>query len=272
VRRCPQAEFLPGSGHGQEKMAAGSLGATTVADGKYSIAEKAYQALRSAIVECRLSPEERLTEASIARQLRVGKTPAREALRRLVVEGLARVTPRHGYTVSPITLRDVQELFALRLLVEPAAAALAAGNPDKNFLVRLKKLSRVGYREAERDSLRKFVRANTEFHAQIALLSGNRRFAQLVSQLLSESERLINFGALLQPQSERTVNEHQRLIEALASGDAASARRTMEEHVRTTRQMVVESLLSDERLCDVSISSSGRDHQRTGSGAEKLQF
>ncbi len=218
-----------------------------------SLAERAYRRLRLAIVECRLAPEQRLTESSIARQLRVGKTPAREALRRLVVEGLARVTPRHGYSVSPITLRDVEELFELRLLVEPAAAALAAGGLDNPARSRLQELSLVGYTEAERDSLRKFVRTNTEFHAQIAFLSGNRRYAALVSQLLAESERLINFGALLHPMSGQTVDEHRRLIEALSDGDADSARRIMEEHVRTTRQMVVSSLISSANLREVPI-------------------
>ncbi len=218
-----------------------------------SLAERAYRRLRLAIVECRLVPEQRLTEASIARQLRVGKTPAREALRRLVVEGLARVTPRHGYSVSPITLRDVEELFELRLLVEPAAAALAAGRLDNPARSHLHELSLVGYTEAERDSLRRFVRTNTEFHAQIAFLSGNRRYAALVSQLLAESERLINFGALLHPMSGQTVDEHRRLIEALSDGDADLARRIMEEHVRTTRQMVVSSLISSANLREVPI-------------------
>jgi DNA-binding GntR family transcriptional regulator len=226
--------------------------------GGRSIAERAYQRLRLAIVECRLAPEQRLTEASVAQQLQVGKTPAREALRRLVLEGLARVTPRHGYTVAPITLRDVQELFDLRLLVEPAAAALASGNLEAALMSRLKRLSQVGYGEGGRDSVRKFVRANTEFHMQIAHLSGNHRIAQLAAQLLSESERLINFGVLLHPQSERTVDEHRRLFEALASGDANSARQIAEEHIRATRQMVVESLISDTRLREVSITHAKR--------------
>jgi len=226
--------------------------------GGRSIAERAYQRLRLAIVECRLAPEQRLTEASVAQQLQVGKTPAREALRRLVLEGLARVTPRHGYTVAPITLRDVQELFDLRLLVEPAAAALASGNLEAALMSRLKRLSRVGYGKGGRDSVRKFVRANTEFHMQIAHLSGNHRIAQLAAQLLLESERLINFGVLLHPQSERTVDEHRRLFEALASGDANSARRIAEEHIRATRQMVVESLISDTRLREVSITHAKR--------------
>jgi DNA-binding GntR family transcriptional regulator len=233
-------------------------GAMISRGGGLSLAERAYQRLRLAIVECRFAPGERLTEAAIARRLRVGKTPAREALRRLVLEGLARVTPRHGYTVAPITLRDVQELFDLRLLLEPAAAERAAAHREPPSLSRLKQLGRFGYDAGGRNSIREFVRANSEFHAEVAHLSGNHRVAELIARLLAESERLINFGVLQRPQSERTVGEHQRLIEALESRDARSARRVAEEHIRTTRRMVVESLISDARLREVSITGTAR--------------
>ena len=101
--------------------------------------------------------------------------------------------------------------------------------------------------------MRKFVRANTEFHVQIACLSGNQRLKELVVQLLAESERLVNFGVLLRPQSRQTVGEHQELLEALETGDAPAARRIAEAHVRATREMVVESLISDSPLREVSI-------------------
>ena len=219
-----------------------------------SIAERAYRELRLSIVECRVAPGQRLTEAAVARDLGVGKTPAREALRRLVLEGLARVRPRRGYVAAPITLRDVQELFDLRLLVEPAAAAMAAGNLEASSRAHLKKLSQVGYDRGGRGTVRRFVRTNTEFHEQIARLSGNHRIGKLMVQLLSESERLINFGVLSHPQSDRTVDEHVRLYEALAAGNALSARRIAEEHVRATRDMVIGSLVSDARLRDLSIT------------------
>jgi DNA-binding GntR family transcriptional regulator len=221
--------------------------------GGRSIAERAYQRLRLAIVECRLAPGQRLTEASIAQKLQVGETPAREALRRLVQEGLVRVAPRHGYAVAPITLRDVHELFELRLLIEPATAGMAAVNSPAAPLARLKELSRVGYADGGQDSVRKFLRANTELHAHIAHLSGNHRIAQLLNQLLSESERLINFGMLSHPQSETTVGEHQKLLEALADRDANSAREIMEKHIIATRQMVVESLIANTSLREIPI-------------------
>ncbi len=222
-------------------------------NGGRSIAAKAYRRLRCAIVECRLAPGQRVTEASIAQKLQVGETPAREALRQLVLEGLVQVTPRHGYVVAPITLRDVHELFELRLMVEPAAAALAARNASSACLARMRKLSEIGYSPDNQDSVRKFLRANTELHAYIACISGNRRMAQLLSQLLSESERLIHFGVRSHPQSDQTVAEHQRLLEAFVNGDSNTARRLVEEHITATRQMVVESLLTNTSLREIPI-------------------
>ncbi len=222
-------------------------------NGGHSIAARAYQRLRSAIVECKLTPGQRVTEASIAQKLQVGETPAREALRQLVMEGLVQVTPRHGYAVAPITLRDVHELFELRLLIEPAAAAMAVRNSSSACLSRIKKLSEVGYAETNQDSVRKFLRANTELHAYVAQISGNRRIAQLQAKLLSESERLINFGVHAHPQSDRTVSEHQKLVEAFVSKDPDLARKITEEHVVATRQMVLESLLTNTSLREIPI-------------------
>jgi DNA-binding GntR family transcriptional regulator len=224
-------------------------------NGGCSIAAKAYQRLRSAIVECRLAPGQRITEASVAQKLQVGETPAREALRQLVLEGLVRVTPRHGYAVAPISLRDVHELFELRMMIEPAAAALAAGNSSTACLTRMKKLSEIGYAPEDQDSVRKFLRANTELHTYIASVSGNRRMAQLLGQLLSESERLIHFGVRSHPQSDRTVTEHRRLLDAFVNKDPKVARQVIEEHVAATRQMVFESLLTHTSLREIPIGT-----------------
>ena len=189
----------------------------------------------------------------MARELQVGETPAREALRQLVLEGLVRVTPRHGYTVAPITLRDVHELFELRLMIEPATVAMAARNSQTDHQARLEKLSQVGYADGSQEAVRRFLRANTELHLCIAHFCGNHRIVKLLSQLLSESERLINFGMLSHPQSEQTVGEHQRLLEALRRRDAEAASRVMEEHIKAARQMVVESFITNTRLREIPI-------------------
>jgi len=202
----------------------------------------------------------------MAERFRVGKMPAREALQRLVSEGLVQVIPRHGYAVAPITLRDVRELFELRLVVEPAAVERAVANFDASHYATLKKLGAVGYTVGGRESVRRYLRANTELHSRIGRLSGNRRIAELVAKIMLESERLINFILPAHPESKQTVSEHKRLLEAMANGEVALARRVAEQHIHSTRQMVVERLLSDSRFeespIEVNESSSAPNPQR----------
>jgi DNA-binding GntR family transcriptional regulator len=90
------------------------------------LAESAYSLLRGKILDCELMPGTPLTEGSVVGRLEIGKTPVREAMRRLVQEGLLRVTPRAGYRVAPVTLKDLDEVFRLRQIAEGASAALAS--------------------------------------------------------------------------------------------------------------------------------------------------
>jgi DNA-binding GntR family transcriptional regulator len=218
-----------------------------------SLTEEAYRLLKDEILECRLAPGERLTEAAVSARLGIGKTPTREALRNLVRDGLMQVVPRHGYRVSLITLSDVQELFGLRLVVEPASVALAAPHLSATELDDLETLADVGYIPDDRASMRQFMQANTTFHQTIAQASQNRRLADLVLQLLIESQRLINFGVLRHPQCDQTRQEHHQLCQALRDRDAETARQLAEQHLRATEMMVTDSLISNTTLYQTPI-------------------
>ncbi len=222
---------------------------------RVSYADQTYEHLRQEIVECRLPPGRRLTEASVAELVQVGKMPVREALQRLVLEGLVQVIPRHGYRVAPITLREVRELFALRLVVEPAATERAAGRIDAVESAALRKLSDIGYTLTGREAVRRYLRANTEFHTRIAQCAGSRRLADLVAGLLRESERLITFVLPTHPRSAPTVAEHRRLLGALVRGEGKAARRLAEAHIRSTETMVTEAILAHAEVEDAPIEA-----------------
>src|SRR5919197_450469 len=87
-----------------------------------SLADQAYARIRRRIVGCELAPGDQVTESQLVETHGIGKTPVREALQRLAQEGLVQPIRRHGYRVAPITLRDVRDLFGLRLIIQPAAA------------------------------------------------------------------------------------------------------------------------------------------------------
>jgi DNA-binding GntR family transcriptional regulator len=213
----------------------------------------AYAELKRRIIRCALEPEERITEAQLASDIGIGKTPVREALTRLIQEGLVRSIPGHGYEVTPITLGDVQDLFSYRLIVEPAAAQLAAGRVVATDLRRLDELCTAHYSLGDAESEARYLSANYTFHATIADASGNRRLASAVRRVLDESERLFHLSSVLRNSSEEVAHEHKDLIDALIAGDGEAARHMAIVHITASQRLVLEALISSPSLLAVHI-------------------
>ena len=226
-----------------------------------SFTRAAYNELRRRIIECRLEPGRLLTEAELVRELDIGKTPIREALMRLIQDGLVTVIPRHGYQVTPITLQDVYDLFALRLIIEPAAMELAAGRLDVTLHQRLDELCDIDYSNPT-----KAARTNTEFHVTAASASGNRRLAECLSQLLEEGERLYHLGILFRSippmamtgeyRSQDSTTDHRALIAALVADDKDAARRVATDQILQARQDAINALLASPSLREAAITVS----------------
>lgn len=221
----------------------------------------AYGVIKEQIIRCQLAPGTRVTEARLAAELHMGKTPVREALQRLTNEGLVQVMPRHGYQVTPITLRDVQDIFGLRLILEAASARLAAGHVDAEHLRRLDLLCQAGYIPGDRESEAAFLRANTELHATVARATGNRQLAEVMVAILSRMERLFHLGLALRNRTEEMAHEHRDLVEALIVGDGDEAYRIMTEQMRASQRMVTAALLSSPQLLAVNVTT-----ERPGEG------
>jgi DNA-binding GntR family transcriptional regulator len=173
-----------------------------------SLADEAYAILKLRIIRCELEPGRRITEAQLVATTGIGKTPVRKALARLVHENLVRNIPRHGYEVTPITLRAVQDHYGLRLIVEPAAVRMAASHVEASQLRRLEELAHVGYVVGDPESVTTFLRANREFQMIIAHASGNRPLRDLIEKLLDESERMQHLGMMIWNRSSQAAHEH----------------------------------------------------------------
>ncbi|HLH25177.1 MAG TPA: GntR family transcriptional regulator [Chloroflexota bacterium] len=215
-----------------------------------SLARRAYEALKQDILTCTLAPGAQIFEAELAARYGTSKTPVREALNLLRQEGLVQVLPRRGYLVAPVTLRDVQEVFQLRLLLETAAAELAAEHITEDGLCQLKALVGVRYTYRDRASYARFLRANREFHVAVAEASGNRRLAAFVAKLLEDMERILHLGLDLRDSAEEMAAEHQELVDALLKGDAELARRVVTEQLQNSRKRVLEALVASMGAAD----------------------
>ena len=218
--------------------------------------DEALDAVQRAVLRCELRPGELVSEADVMSRFGLRRAATRSALDRLSVVGLLRSLPRRGFVVKPITLRDVNDLFQLRGIIETAAVRLAAGRVDESSLRRLDKVCTAGYQLGDRESEAQFLHANSEFHLMIAAASGNDRLVVVTAQVLSEMERLFHFGLALRNRTTEMQQEHQALIEALARGDADAAERMTREELSSSKAMVLDALMSSDSLLDVSISHS----------------
>ncbi len=218
------------------------------------LTDRAYHAIKQDILVCELPPGADVTERGLGERYGLGKAPLREALIRLTHEGLLHAIPRSGYRITPITIQDVEDIFALRLLLEPAAARQAAGRIDETLLEELNALCRAGYTPGDRASESRFLRANRHFHVAIADASGNRRLARLLGNLLEETERLFHLGLAVRDRTEEMQHEHADLVAALVGGDAAAAELATIRQIEAARTMVMDGILSAPWLKQTRIS------------------
>jgi DNA-binding GntR family transcriptional regulator len=213
-------------------MATEELDAIGPIDRPAPLAQQAYESIRHELMSGRWSPDERLTEHDVARRLSISRTPAREALRRLVLMGSLDSVPGGGYAQRTLTPRDVREHCDLRLLLEPEAAALAAARarPELDALLGTDDLRQPAADPAH----------DMRLHVAIAEASGNAVLAGLVRTLNERAavHRLYRHGhdSRVGAQLE---DGHLQIVAALRSRDPAAAFATMSEHLRLERELLL---------------------------------
>ncbi|WP_175860327.1 GntR family transcriptional regulator [Burkholderia cepacia] len=209
-----------------------------------SLTEQAYAIVREKIITGELPPGSDISEPELAEQLQMSKTPVREALGRLCVEGLMEAFPRRGYRITPVTMKDISDLFAVRATLEGMAAALAASNLSDDELDMLDRLADASYVVGEGTSTKSFVASNEKFHLAIAQGSRNPRLVSLVMSHLEECDRLHYIGARSRDINPETNTDHHEIVAALRRRDAVEARRAVVEHIENTRRGLLESFIA----------------------------
>jgi DNA-binding GntR family transcriptional regulator len=221
--------------------------------GASSLGDAAYRAIKRDIIHCAVDPGSQVTEAQLAVRYGLGRAAVRTALSRLHHDRLVQVLPRAGYRIAPITIKSVRDLFQIRMLLEPAAVRMAAGQIDLAMLDRLDQLCQASYRLGDQESAHRFLRSNTELHVSIARASGNERLTQMITGLLEEMERLFHLGLMLRDRNAEMYHEHHDLIEALRAGDGDRAEAVAIEQIEAAKHMVMDALLSCPTLESVNL-------------------
>ena len=212
--------------------------------------DEAYSSLRSAIVKCEFEPGERLRVEELSHRFDVSSSPLREALNRLVEQGLVNAFENRGFRVAPLTVEGITDLTRMRLLIEVEALRDSMAHGDDRWEVALVAAAHaLSLSEQRLASVAPVLDDNwsarhREFHMATYAACSSPLMAGLVVQLFDRAERYRRYSARFRKAPRHKSTEHQRLLNAILSRDQDKAAELLRQHISATERNVTAALLS----------------------------
>ena len=197
-----------------------------------------FNTLRQAILKGELEPGERLMEIQLAKRLGVSRTPIREAIRKLELEGLVVMVPRKGAYVAGLSSEDVKEVLEIRAVLEGLAASLAAKNASAADIEQLQEIVEKFKVAAEEKDVVKLINFDSDFHDVMYRASKNKKLIQLISALREQVQRF-RVAYFTKIRSTQTlIEEHKDLVSSIVNNEPDRARAIAEKHISTTEKRI----------------------------------
>lgn len=201
--------------------------------------ELVYEQLREAILTGEIKPGTRLMEVEIAQKMGVSRTPIREAIKKLEIEGLATTQPRRGAYVSEISVKSMVDILEVRSNLEGLAAYLAAYRMDKPTQRELMKVEEVFEEAVRNGNMETMIKADDEFHRMVIQSSGNSHLIHMLDQI---QELVVRFRYLCYKdyhRLEELIPEHLTIFEAIVESRAEKARNAAYSHIDKMKDMIL---------------------------------
>jgi DNA-binding GntR family transcriptional regulator len=206
-----------------------------------------YERLRRSILQGEMRPGAITSQMELTRELGVGRTPLREALRMLQHEGLIVARPNRRIQAAPLSAQDAEELYVMRIALETVAIRLTVPQLDDLDIAELEGLMAQMARLAEAGAIQ-MDKPHRDFHDRLVSGSGERP-AALIRELSDHAERYrLFYGATAPGHYERRHAEHRAILEAAAAGDADRAAEALALHYLRTAQLIFAAIDPDRPL------------------------
>lgn len=200
------------------------------------------EAIREAIKNGVLKPRERLMEIQLAEELGVSRTPIREALRKLELEGFIVMVPRKGAYVADMSLKDIADVFEIRTALEALAAGLAAERITDEELEEMERLLVEKGEAIKSSDMDKLVEVDTKFHEAIYHASRNQRLFAIINNLREQIQRYRSTSLSYPGRMWQSLQEHRDIVEAIQSRDILLSKQLAQEHIENAEQSMIDSI------------------------------
>ena len=203
-----------------------------------SLGNRIFVLLRDRILNDEYQNGQKLNELTLANELKISRTPIREALKQLELEGLVESIPNKGVYVKGFSARDIDDMFEIRLSLEGLAIQLAIERMDEEHLIRIKDVFELMEFYTAKKDQEKINDLNILYHETIYQATQSAYFEQLLKDIhyyVSVTSR----HSITQPERlETALEEHRAILDAIVTGDKDKAKETIQKHIRKTQVLV----------------------------------
>lgn len=215
------------------------------ADDTIPLRDVVFHTLRDAILEGTLPPGTRLMELQLSSQLRVSRTPVREAIRLLSMEGLVKMSVRRGTIVEPIRASDLRDALEVREALEELAVRKACRNMDETTIRTLNHIEQEFEQSLHGQDTQKSAQLDVHFHEVITETAHNRRLTQSLIRLREELYRYRLENLKDEETFPQLKDEHRALIAAFESHDEEKAADVLKKHIENQAKVLTEHIKGD---------------------------
>ena len=197
-----------------------------------SLRVRVFEALEQAIINGEYKEGDTLNELKLTKELGVSRTPIREALTQLELEGLVKNIQNKGAVVVGISQKDIEDIYEIRLRLDCFAAELATGNITGEQLDRLEQAVELQAFYAEKGDTEQVRKYDSEFHNTIYEASGNRPLCAMLKSFHNQIRRARGISLGVTGRSAKSIEEHRGILEAVKAHDSKLASYLMTEHIK----------------------------------------
>ena len=203
-----------------------------------------FENLRGALLEGKLKSGQRLMEVQLAEQLGVSRTPIREAIRKLELEGLVLMLPRKGAYVADMSFKDLIDVLEIRATLEGLAASLASERRRDEDIKGLEKLAKEFEDSVKNGDIESVLKKDIEFHEYIFSLANNNKLYQLINSIWEQVHRFRVMYVSDYEASLSLVDEHNKILQAIKDGNCELAKKYATDHIEIAEQFFMENAVN----------------------------